>query len=100
MYHRHSPSARGLTRSLVQLVSAARPTSFHQVQPQAIINQSNKVLFSRTFFDLPSFPPSKPSESEVQNVEDLCAKDRLFSKKGDLLVYKETKRLPYVWPAQ
>ncbi|KAA1090957.1 hypothetical protein PGT21_019090 [Puccinia graminis f. sp. tritici] len=95
MYHRNSPSARGLTRSLVQLVSAARPTSFPQVQPQATINKSNKVLFSRTFFDLPSFPPSKPSESEVQSVEDLYAKDRLFSKKGDLLVYKETKRLPY-----
>ncbi|WAQ83195.1 hypothetical protein PtA15_3A564 [Puccinia triticina] len=95
MYHRTCSSSRGLTISSAQLVSGARPKSFYPTPRPAMIKKSSGILLSRPFFSLPSFPPSKPTESELPNVEDFCAKDRLFSKKGDLLVYKETKRLPY-----
>jgi hypothetical protein len=93
MYHRKS-AARVLTSSLLPMASRGA-ASFTHVQRQAMINKSDKLSSSRTFFSLPSFPPSTPSESEVHSVEDLSVKDR-YSKKGDLLVYKETKRLPYV----
>lgn len=80
--------------SLFQLGSGARPASFACFTRQTMILPSEKLSLSRTFFSLPSFPPSTPSENEVHGVEDLSVKDR-YSKKGDLLVYKETKRLPY-----
>ncbi|KAI9617130.1 hypothetical protein KEM48_004919 [Puccinia striiformis f. sp. tritici PST-130] len=94
MYHRNSSVARGLTRLLPQQVSGARLTSPPLTQRQAMIKNPDENLYSRTFFSLPSFPPSKPSEGEVSSVQDLSVKDR-YSKQGDLLVYKETKRLPY-----
>jgi len=95
MYHRNPAAySRGFATSLFQLGCGARPASLACFPRQTRILPSAKLSLSRTFFSLPSFPPSTPSESEVHGVEDLSVKDR-YSKKGDLLVYKETKRLPY-----
>ncbi|KAH9821329.1 dehydrase and lipid transport-domain-containing protein [Melampsora americana] len=52
---------------------------------------------ARGFFSLPSFPratSTSPQEVGKVEVDDLTAKDR-YRKRGDLLIYNETKRLPY-----
>lgn len=52
---------------------------------------------ARGFFSLPSFPRStqtNPHEVGKVEVNDLTAQDR-YRKRGDVLIYKETKRLPY-----
>ncbi|KAG0141041.1 hypothetical protein CROQUDRAFT_725849 [Cronartium quercuum f. sp. fusiforme G11] len=47
---------------------------------------------TRTFFSLPSFPRSTTQDLSTAN--NLTASDR-YSKRGELLIYKETNRLPY-----
>lgn len=63
-------------------------------RPSSVTGQVQGRSISRSFFSLPSFPPSTPNVDEVRGVNDLSVKDR-YTKQGDLLVYKETKRLPY-----
>lgn len=52
---------------------------------------------TRGFFSLPSFPratQTTPHEIGKGEVDHLSAQDR-YRKRGDVLIYKETKRLPY-----
>ncbi|KAI8459376.1 hypothetical protein BY996DRAFT_4576087 [Phakopsora pachyrhizi] len=48
----------------------------------------------RSFFSLPSFPPSLNVSKDIHGYEDLNVRDR-YSQRGDVLTYKETKRLPF-----
>ncbi|MBW0511146.1 hypothetical protein O181_050861 [Austropuccinia psidii MF-1] len=86
-----SSFSRRFLNHLLNHSSVNRPQHLAQLP-----HQLTPSSFScRTFFSLPSFPPSTDSnQHEVRSPEDLKVKDR-YSKQGDLLVYKETKRLPY-----
>lgn len=84
--------ATGITHSGLQAAFSRPRAQYHH--REFVSNYPNYIQTTRFFFSLPSFPPPKPSQNEVKTVEDLSVKDR-YSKNGDLLVYKETKRLPY-----